>query len=383
MNSSRRACTDHDTAPKVVQKSIYRAIYDSKKSNKKRRALLFEEGGNTAAFKADVNASEVFEYFGKAHQFFSEVFHRNSIDDQGLHLIASVHFDDIPGPPGMDNAFWDGDEMAFGDGDGEVFGSEFTSSFRLHCIYTDCDYAGFTKNIDVIGHELTHGVIQHEADLEYEYQSGALNESLADVFGIMIKQYFHPDGQQKSADADWLVGEGIFNPSITNAKALRSMKAPGTAYDNPRIGKDRQPADMDGYRKLPNSSAGDWGGVHSNSGIPNRAFYLVATGLGGFSWEKAGPIWYAALRDPELKVIDTKTAFTVFADLTTKYALELFDQEVQTVVKAAWVKVKVYRTAADPTVADAIGNAPLDLIEARSKSQGCHPRVRCEGYRSN
>lgn len=56
-------------------------------------------------------------------------------------------------------------------------------------------FPGFTKNIDVIGHELTHGVIQHTADLEYEFQSGALNESLADVFGSMIKQYYHPDGK--------------------------------------------------------------------------------------------------------------------------------------------------------------------------------------------
>lgn len=219
--------------------------------------------------------------------------------------------------------------------------SSFTTSniFYWH-------YQGFTKNIDVIGHELTHGVIQHEADLEYEFQSGALNESLADVFGTMIKQYFHRDGKQLATDADWLVGEGIFLPSLDNAKALRSMKAPGTAYDNPKIGKDRQPADMDGYKKLSNTSSGDWGGVHTNSGIPNRAFYLVATSLGGHSWEKAGPIWYAALRDPEMKGIDTQTAFKVFADLTTKYALELFDEDVQAVVKAAWTKVKVYRTAA-------------------------------------
>src|SRR3954452_14873263 len=117
----------------------------------------------------------------------------------------------------MDNAFWDGKEMAFGDGDGDIFGS-------------------FTKNLDVIGHELTHGVTQYTAELEYEFQSGALNESMSDVFGSMIKQYYGgEDGQTKvsSADADWLIGEGIFLPAITNAKALRSMSAPGTAYNNP------------------------------------------------------------------------------------------------------------------------------------------------------
>ena len=102
----------------------------------------------------------------------------------------------------------------------------------------------FTDSIDVIGHELTHGVTQYTADLEYEYQSGALNESISDVFGSMIKQYFHPDGQQTADKADWLIGEGIFLPSLENAFALRSMKAPGTAYNNPLIGKDSQPATM-------------------------------------------------------------------------------------------------------------------------------------------
>ena len=72
--------------------------------------------------------------------------------------------------------------------------------YRLVCLLT---LVGFTKNIDVIGHELSHGMIQHGPDLEYEYQSGALNESLADVFGIMIKQYFHPDGKQLAEASDW------------------------------------------------------------------------------------------------------------------------------------------------------------------------------------
>lgn len=175
--------------------------------------------------------------------------------------------------------------MAFGDGDGEIFGS-------------------FTKNLDVIGHELTHGVTQYTAELEYEYQAGALNESMSDVFGTMIKQYFGgEDGKTKvaAADADWLIGEGIFLPSVTNAKALRSMKAPGTAYDNPKIGKDSQSPSMDGYQDLPNTADGDWGGVHTNSGIPNHAFYLASVALGGYSWEKAGKVWYAALTDKSLK----------------------------------------------------------------------------------
>lgn len=111
--------------PEPVKATVQREIYDSKKSNKQRKALIFKEGDSTAAVNKDINAKEVLEYFGKSFDFYAEVFGRNSIDDAGLPLIASVHFDDIPGPPGMDNAFWDGDEMAFGDGDGEIFGSAY------------------------------------------------------------------------------------------------------------------------------------------------------------------------------------------------------------------------------------------------------------------
>lgn len=212
--------------------------------------------------------------------------------------------------------------------DGEIFGT-------------------FTKNIDVIGHELTHGVTQYTAELEYEFQSGALNESISDVFGTMIKQYFGgPNGtKQKAVDADWLIGEGIFLPSITNAAALRSMKAPGTAYNNAKIGKDDQPATMDGYVNLPNTAAGDQGGVHTNSGIPNHAFYLAATSLGGYSWEKVGPIWYAALNDKKIVGVDTKAAFKVFADLTVSYAKSMFDADTEAKVKKAWTDVKVLTTS--------------------------------------
>ncbi|KAH8597234.1 putative protease prtS [Bisporella sp. PMI_857] len=320
LHDSRAVADRGKAAPKAP--TIYRSLYTSSKTDKLRKTLLFNEGATTAQISKDVSAKEVYEYFGDTWTFYNDIFSRNSIDNKGLHLIGSVHYDDEPGPPGMDNAFWDGSQMAFGDGDGEIFGS-------------------FTKNIDVIGHELTHGVTQYTADLEYEYQSGALNESISDVFGSMIKQYFHADGKQKAEDADWLIGEGIFLPSLKNAVALRSMKAPGTAYDNPKIGKDDQPSTMDGYVDLPNTAAGDSGGVHTNSGIPNHAFYLVATGLGGYSWEKAGKIWYASLLDKKLQGINTKTAFKVFADLTVGYALSLFDKETQDVVRKVWTDIKV------------------------------------------
>jgi Zn-dependent metalloprotease len=113
-----------------------------------------------------------------------------------------------------------------------------------------------------------------------------LNESVSDVFGSLVKQY---SLKQTASEADWLIGAGLLT---FKDQALRSMKAPGTAYNNNVLGKDPQPADMQHYVH----TAQDNGGVHINSGIPNHAFFLVATALGGNAWVKAGQIWYDTIR---------------------------------------------------------------------------------------
>jgi Zn-dependent metalloprotease len=203
-----------------------------------------------------------------------------------------------------DNAFYDNaGHMFFGDGDNEILKDT-------------------TAGLDVIGHELTHGVIQNEANLVYSGQSGALNESLADVFGIQIKQFML---QQDAAHSDWLIGAEVAGPALK--PALRSMRAPGTA--NPH---DGQPADMDHYV--------DGGDVHINSGIPNHAFYVVATTLGGNSWEVAGPIWYAALSDPTLR---PTASFRQFARLTRIYAQRMYgtNSPAAQAVQAGWDAVKL------------------------------------------
>ncbi len=211
--------------------------------------------------------------------------------------------------------------MAFGDGDPELF-------------------ANFTDIIDITGHELTHGVTENTANLDYENQSGALNESISDVFGSMVKQYAK-EPKQPAREADWLIGRGLF--LFSDARALRDMANPGTAHGNTRItGPDRQPRDMDGYRELyPPTEANDGGGVHLYSGIPNRAFYLAASALGGYSWEKAGKIWYKTLTDERLRNVNTRTAFKTFADLTVEHAADYGDEAVAA-VKEAWTDVKVY-----------------------------------------
>lgn len=249
---------------------------------------------------------------GKASwDFYSQLFGRNSIDNKGLLIKQYIHYD-----KGMDNAYWDGRRMVYGDGDGTVFTS-------------------FTSDIDIIGHELTHGVTENEANLEYENQAGALNESFSDIFGILIKQKYNNQDVKK---ANWLIGEKVM---IGAKYALRSMKAPGNAYRNhPELGDDPQPATMDKYQNLPNSPAGDWGGVHINSGIPNFAFYVSAFNMGGNAWEKAGRIWYAVLTDVSL----TQNAqFVDVMNKTIQYAGIIFgiNSPESKAVKQGWLEAKV------------------------------------------
>jgi len=236
----------------------------------------------------DKAVDEAYKGLGDTFAFFNDVFGRNSIDDAGMPLRGVVHFGDR-----YANAFWDGRRMVFGDGDGQIF-------------------RRMTRSLDVIGHELGHGVTEDEAGLEYFGQSGALNESMSDVFGSLVEQ--HKQGQT-AAEASWLIGNEVWTPGI-KGDALRSMKAPGEAYDDPLVGKDPQPAHMKKYVETNQ----DNGGVHINSGIPNHAFYTVATTLGGRSWEGAGPIWFEALRSPAL---GTRSSFQRFAEITVRVAQQL------------------------------------------------------------
>jgi Zn-dependent metalloprotease len=162
--------------------------------------------------------------------------------------------------------------------------------------------------------------------------SGALNESMSDVFGSLVEQH---EKNQKADQADWLIGNEVWTPNVTG-DALRSMKAPGTAYDDPVVGKDPQPGHMKDYVE----TTRDNGGVHINSGIPNHAFYTVATRLGGYAWERAGEIWYEALRHSDLR---PRSNFSRFAGITVRVAQRCFgegSEEVKAVYEG-WEKVGV------------------------------------------
>ncbi|MDQ0144593.1 M4 family metallopeptidase [Pseudarthrobacter niigatensis] len=278
-----------------------RRIYDQAHSSDQVPGRLVRSEGDPP--DADHSVNQAYDNFGYTYALYWDIFHRDSIDDQGMPLEGLVHFG-----TNYDNAFYDGaGHMFFGDGDGKTL--------------TDT-----TKGTDVVGHELTHGVTQHEANLTYSGQSGALNESCSDVFGVLVKQYHLGQSAQQ---ADWLIGADIVGPLLS--PALRSMKAPGTANQY-----DHQPATMDGYVR----TTTDNGGVHTNSGIPNRAFYLVATGIGGNAWEAPGQIWYDTLADPRLR---PNATFSSFAGLTLRSARSRYGTASReaNAVSSAWDAVKV------------------------------------------
>ena len=310
------------TMPAVSAPGKRRRVFDAGHRETLPGKLVLNEGDPRAA---DVEVNEAYDGAGTTYNFFAEVFGRRSVDGKGLRLDSSVHYGDR-----FDNAMWNGEQMLYGDGDGKWF-------------------RRFTAAVDVIGHELTHGVTQFTAALQYDGQSGALNEHVSDVFGILLKQY---KLRQTAAAADWLIGEGLFTARV-HGKAVRSMAAPGTAYDDPVVGRDEQPAHMRDYYR----GSDDNHGVHTNSGIPNHAFYLAAKAIGGYAWEAAGKIWYT--------VLTTKLAanahFKAFATATVATAAQLYGaggREHQA-VREAWRAVGV-------AFAEAPARDPHDALHAMS-----------------
>ncbi|MEZ0385135.1 M4 family metallopeptidase [Mycobacterium sp. pW045] len=234
--------------------------------------------------------------------FYAQCFGRNSVDNAGMTLVSSIHYD-----VHYSNAFWNGTQMTYGDGDGEVF-------------------VDFTASTDVIGHELTHGVTQFTAGLNYTNEAGGLNESVSDVFGTMFRQWRK---NQTVDQADWLIGADIIGPKAAakGYTCLRDMADPGAQHC-----LSRQPGHYRDY--VPG------GDPHTNSGIPNRAFYLAAKAIGGQSWEKAGKAWYAALTSPKAT---PNMKMKSFANLTRSAAKSLFaaDTAVYSAIDAAWEAVGI------------------------------------------
>ncbi len=276
-----------------------RLIYDLKHKTDLPGKLALREGGPVA--DKDNEVREAYANLGWTYDFYKKIFARNSLDDKGMSLIASVHYD-----KGFNNAFWNGEQMVFGDGDGEIF-------------------VPFTRSLDVVAHELTHGVIAHTCNLEYRDQAGALNEHFADVFGVLTEQW---KLDQTAAQAGWTIGADIMGPG-TEAACIRTFKA-GKAFENdPALGTDPQPKQFDDLY----TGSEDYGGVHLNSGIPNHAFFQAAIKLGGRAWQKLGAVWYKALLR-----LSRRSDFAVMAATTIEIAGCDYgrNSREETAVKDAW-----------------------------------------------
>ncbi len=289
---------------------LRRMIYNAMNGNELPGKIARSEGDLPTG---DAAVDEAYDGLGITYNFFWDIYGRNSIDDKGMQLDAAVHYGQS-----YDNAFWSGKQIIFGDGDGKLFNR-------------------FTIAVDVIAKEFMNGVVENETQLVYWKQSGSIFNSIACVFAVLVKQYAL---KQTVDQADWLHGAGLLSQEV-NGKALLSLAEPGTAYDDPILGKDPQPAHMSNYM----DTTDDNGGVHINSGIPDRAFYLTAKALGGYAWEKAGRIWYEALRDKRLK---PKTQFRDFARITLDNARRLYGDKSDEAkaVRDSWetVGIKVMKT---------------------------------------
>ncbi|MGB8956025.1 MAG: M4 family metallopeptidase [Tumebacillaceae bacterium] len=237
-----------------------------------------------AAVDAHVYSGAVYDYYYSKHAL-------NSFDGAGGTIKATVHYGS-----NYNNAFWNGTQMVYGDGDGSTF-------------------IAFSGSLDVVGHEITHAVTERSANLVYSYQSGALNESWSDAMGNLI---------ENKADNNWLVGEDIYTPG-TAGDALRSMSNPAAYGD---------PAHMDQYV----NTSSDNGGVHTNSGIPNKAFYNFVT-TPGVTRDDAGKVWYRALT----QYLTANSQFIDAKNATVQAATDLYgaSSAITTAVTAAWNNVGV------------------------------------------
>jgi Zn-dependent metalloprotease len=285
---------------RVKRRTIYDAGHERELPG---RTVRIEGGARTR----DEAVNEAYEFAGRTYDYFRRVHDRRSIDDSGMRLESTVHYGTA-----FNNAHWNGRQMIYGDGDGKYFNR-------------------FTSSLDAVAHELTHGVTQYAAGLAFSGQGGALAEHFSDVFGSLVKQYWR---KETAARADWVVGAELLTSRVQGA-GIRSLKAPGTAYDDEILGKDPQPSHMKHYVK----TSSDDRGVHINSGIPNHAFYRVATLLGGNAWETAGKIWYRALT----RELHPKSRFQHCADATWRAAGDLFGRgsTPQDAVVAGWKAVGI------------------------------------------
>jgi Zn-dependent metalloprotease len=272
-------------------------VFDCKGTESLPGTPVSDPGGSS-----DPTARRAYSTTKNLVKFYKDCFGRNSVDNKGKTLVSSIHFSNF-----YCNAYWEGNQMVYGDGDGMIF-------------------LDFTHSNDFIGHELTHGVTQYSAGLNYTDQPGALNESISDAFGSMFRQW---EAGQHAGNADWMMGADLMGPTAASHgwKCVRDLSEPGAAHC-----LSPQPSDYAHY--IPD------GDPHDNSGIANHAFFLAATAVGGETWRTVGKVWYGALTS---KSASSTMNFDDFANLTIKVAKALFagDPKIASSVQHAWKAVGV------------------------------------------
>jgi hypothetical protein len=278
-----------------------REVYDAQGQEVTPGKLVRSEGqAKTGMTEVD----NVYDYTGDVRTFYKDVHGRNSIDGNGMNLKSTTNYGD-----NFENAFWNGEQMTYGR-------PGANSPFQTFVLR------------DVTGHEMTHGVTEFEAGTVYRNQAGALNEHFSDVWGELVEQKALGQTADKGT---WLVGDGIWRENV-KGKALRDMLNPGKAYDDPMLGKDPQPAHMKDFVKTNR----DNGGVHINSGIPNKAFATFAKEVGGNAWETPADIWFKARA-----ASGSNPTFATFAFQTLEAAKGLGKPELVTQLSKAWSDVGV------------------------------------------
>ncbi|HEY7595619.1 MAG TPA: M4 family metallopeptidase [Actinophytocola sp.] len=305
--SARRTIETAPAEPATTTPPLRRIVYDAQHSQNQEPATVLRREGDPPA--GDQAADEIYDSIGQVHDFLWRVYELDLQNYTGPDTMAVVHFGEK-----FSNMFWTGTRLVVGDGDGGRLFNRFSAS------------------LDALAHELFHAVLQADTKLQFQHQAGALTEAVCDVFGVLAKQYIL--GQPEN----WLMGEGL----LVHAKALRSIAAPGTAYDTAEMGSDPQVGHMRDYVR----TTDDNGGIHINSGIPAHAFYRLATSVGEHAWDPAGRIWLAAVRDKRLR---PTSGFATFAGATVAAARELCGDDGPEVaaVTESWetVGVRVPKTA--------------------------------------
>lgn len=295
-------------------------IYDAQGASRATFSDEYLKRAKGEPSNADPAVNDAYDQIQNSLYFYLKELGLNSIDAKGMAIKAAVHIGRL-----YNNAFYVDGTINFGDGDGKIF-------------------KDFQKDLTVVAHELGHGIVDMVlGGLVYFSQSGALNESIADIMGISALQFVLKE--LATPEAHWLLGQTAMvpykNPETGEMvyPALRSLSAPGTAYvKHPKMGgaSDPQPAHMKNYYR----GSADNQGVHINSSIPNHAFYTAVTQIK--ERQTLLKVWLEGAQRA-IKKHGSRVGFKAFAEETLAVAEELFANrpEIKQAVFSGWEKVGV------------------------------------------